>query len=89
MNIGNIITGHVNEFFGLNKNLVLARKKICKKCPLYAIKLGQEVCNSSLYINVNTNEVSTKKKPGFKNGCGCRLDAKLTLPGAVCPLSKW
>ena len=30
MNIGNIITGHVNEFFGLNKDLVRERKKICK-----------------------------------------------------------
>ena len=89
MNIGNIITVHVNEFFGLNKDLVRERKKICKKCPLYSIKLGQEVCNSSLYVNVNTNEVSTKNKPGFKNGCGCRLDAKLTLPDAICPLSKW
>ena len=89
MNIGNIITGHVNEFFGLNKDLVRERKKICKKCPLYSIKLGQEVCNSSLYVNVNTNEVSTKNKPGFKNGCGCRLDATLTLPDAICPLSKW
>lgn len=30
MNIGNIITGHVNEFFGLNKDISEERMKICK-----------------------------------------------------------
>lgn len=89
MNIGNIITGHVNEFFGLNKDLVTERMKVCKKCPLYAIKLGNEVCNSSLYLNPKTGEISDKKKIGFKNGCGCRLKAKLTLAGESCPLLKW
>lgn len=89
MNIGNIISGHLNEFFGLNKDLVLERKKICKKCPLYTIKLGFEVCNSSLYLNTETGEISTKKKNGFKKGCGCRLNAKLTIPTESCPLNKW
>ncbi len=89
MNIGNIIKGHVNEFFGLNKDLVQERMKICRRCPLYAKKLGIAVCNSSLYLNPETGEVSSTQKDGFKRGCGCNLSAKLTIPDETCPLDKW
>lgn len=65
MNIGNIIEGHVNEFFGLNKDISEERTKVCKQCPLYTIKLGTAVCNSSLYLNTKTGDVSTEPKDGY------------------------
>lgn len=89
MNVGNIINGHLNEFFGLNKDLYIERIKICKKCPLYATKPYGDICNNFLYLNPETNEISKQKKEGFIRGCGCRLNAKLTIPNESCPLKKW
>jgi hypothetical protein len=60
MNIGNIVKGHVNEFFGLNKDISEERLKICHKCPLCVRRLGREVCNSGLFYNPETGEVSTE-----------------------------
>lgn len=89
MNIGNIISGHVNEFFGLNKDIMKERLKICKKCPLYSKKFGTEICNSSLYIDPKTGELSLEYKDGYKRGCGCRIKAKLTILDEKCPIDKW
>jgi hypothetical protein len=89
MEIGNIIKGHVNELLGLNKNISEERKKICKKCPLYTIRLGQEICNNKLFMNPETGDISTENKIGYKRGCGCRINAKTTLPYVSCPLNKW
>ena len=51
-----------------------AIKYIEKGLPFY-IKLGFEVCNSSLYLNTETGEISTKKKNGFKKGiCHVKMD---------------
>lgn len=88
MEIGQIVTGHVNEFLNLNKDLAESRIHICKKCPLYSPKLGG-LCNNRLWYNTKTNEVSTEKKDGFKNGCGCRLKAKTTISASSCPIGKW
>lgn len=88
MNIGNIVTGHLNEVLGLNKDLVTERIKICKICPLFSQKFGG-VCNSRLWLNVETGDVSLEAKPGYKRGCGCRLNAKLTLSNEKCPVGKW
>lgn len=88
MEIGNIIQGHINEVLGLNKDIQTERLKICQMCPLFLNKLGG-ICNSKLWLNPNTNQISTKQKDGFKRGCGCRLQAKTSLPNAKCPLGKW
>lgn len=86
--IGNIISGHINEALGLNKNIAEARLKICKKCPIYLSRYGG-ICNSQLWINPKTNEVSTKQKDGYVKGCGCRVSAKTTLVNARCVAGKW
>lgn len=66
------------------------RMEICKRCPLYKIQLGAgAICNSKLYLNTDTGEVSEIKKPGFKNGCGCRLENKVKQAFNHCPLQKW
>lgn len=88
MEIGNIIHGHVNELLGLNKDISESRLKICYACPIYSPKFGG-ICNSRLWLNVNTGDVSTTPKEGYKNGCNCRLMAKTKVPHAVCPLGKW
>lgn len=88
MEIGNIVKGHINEALGLNKDLSKERMKICYSCPLYSDKFGG-MCNNRLWLNQLTGDVSTVRKPGYENGCGCRLQAKTKLPNAVCPLGKW
>lgn len=70
--IGNIIHGHINEIVGKNEEISKNRLKICYACPLYSTKLGG-VCNNRLWLNPNTGDVSSTPKPGYQNGCSCRL----------------
>ena len=90
MGLNAILNGHTNELLGLNADLYKKRIRICKQFPLYKIStiLG-EVCNSKLWYNPETGDISSVKKDGYKNGCGCRLKAKTTLPNAFCPVGKW
>lgn len=83
-----IVVGHYNEVVGNNQSLSEKRLAICKVCPLFRDVVGG-VCNPGLYYNPTTKEVSPTKKEGFKSGCGCRLNAKTTLPGASCPTGQW
>lgn len=89
MNIGHIIKGNANAFFGLNKDVSEERMKICRECPLFTKKLGVYICNPNLFLNIKTGDISTKKKNGYKNGCGCIIKSKTSLLEANCPLSKW
>jgi hypothetical protein len=88
MEIGSIVKGHVNEVLGLNDDLKEKRMKICLKCPLYKDTLGG-ICNSNLWLNPKTGDVSTEQENGYYRGCGCRLQAKTTLSTASCPAKKW
>lgn len=86
--VKNIIHGHYNELLDKNSDISKPRLQICYACPLYSTKLGG-ICNNKLWLNMTTGDVSTEAKPGYKNGCSCRLNAKTRLPNAVCPLGKW
>lgn len=88
MEIGQIIKGHLNEVLNLNKDISEGRLQICYQCPLYSPKYGG-LCNNRLWLNVETGDVSLVSKPGYKNGCSCRLQAKTRLPDAICPVGKW
>lgn len=88
MEIGNIIKGTANGILGINKEISQKRLQICYSCPLYSKKLGG-ICNNKLYLNILTGEISTEKKEGFKNGCGCKLIARTRMVNAKCPLGKW
>lgn len=88
MQIGQIVKGHVNEVLGLNKDISEERLKICYYCPLYSTKFGG-LCNSRLWLNPNTGDVSTTKQEGYKNGCGCKLSYKVKNIDSKCPLGKW
>lgn len=89
-----IIEGHINEFksaVGLTteeqERVYASRARICSNCPL---KSGN-TCNPTLAIHPVTMEVvpMAKKKPGFIQGCGCRLTAKQKAPGSACPAGFW
>ena len=86
--ITNIVEGHVNELLNRNKNISEIRMKICKVCPIFQNKLGG-ICNSNLWLNPITNDVSFPKKDGYIRGCGCRLQAKTTLIDEQCEAHKW
>ena len=88
MNVIDIVTGHTKELLNLGEDLSKNRLRICYSCPLYSNKLGG-ICNSKLWLNVNTGDVSTTAKSGYKRGCGCRLSAKTRLAQAKCPAGKW
>lgn len=88
MEIKSIIDGHIKEVFNINEDISNNRLRVCYSCPLYSSKLGG-ICNSKLWLNVNTGDVSINEKPGYINGCSCRLAAKTRLPEAKCPAGKW
>lgn len=47
------------------------------------------MCNSKLWLNPETGDVSDTVRDGYYKGCGCRLDAKTTLINEKCPAGKW
>lgn len=89
MGVSDILQGHVNEALGLHKTTSEYRMGVCRECPLYINTVFGPTCNSRLWINLETGDISTTRKDGYKNGCGCRLKAKTTLPNAKCPIEKW
>lgn len=88
MDIMDVVNGHVKEVLNLEKDLSKSRLKICYRCPLYSKKWGG-LCNNKLWLNPNNGDVSIEDKPGYINGCGCRLQAKTRLANQVCPVNKW
>lgn len=86
--IAQIIEGHAKEVLGLNTDISEARLKICHKCPIFSNALSG-MCNSRLWLNVETGDVSVSKREGYVNGCGCRLSPKTRLINAHCPANKW
>lgn len=89
MGLKAIIDGHAKEALGLNKDISEIRMEICRQCPLYKQTTLGSICNSKLWMDPITEEVSETKKTGYKNGCGCRLSAKTRLSYTHCPLNKW
>jgi hypothetical protein len=62
------------------------RLAICKKCPIFTID-GR--CNSKLWLNPDTNEVSTYAKIGYIRGCNCIIKVKARNPYNHCIAGKW
>lgn len=90
MGVAHIVKGTVNNALNKEKELYKERIEICKKCKLYLSDgiLGA-TCNSRLYVNPKTDEVSKTAKINFKKGCGCALASKTRVKEAHCPLGKW
>lgn len=66
---------------------VTKRTIICRKCPICDNE--REICNAHLYLNPNTNDVSTESKEGYIKGCGCHLKWKIANIKSKCPAGKW
>ncbi len=89
-NVEQIIEGTLNNVFNKEEELFNNRIKICRCCKLHKIdNIFGEVCNPRLYINPETEEISSSKKPGYIHGCGCILASKCRVPDAKCPMNKW
>ena len=71
----------------MNALTINDRLAICKRCPIFS-PTGRR-CNSSLWINPDTNEVSTYPKSGFIRGCNCIIDIKAKNPNNHCIAGKW
>jgi hypothetical protein len=63
------------------------RLAICNKCPIYAP--SSKRCNSSLWINPDTDEVSTYAKVGYIRGCNCIIPIKARNSFNHCVAGKW
>ena len=65
----------------------MSRLSICEHCGIYDV--NRKVCNGSLYINPNTNDVSVNRKEGYIKGCDCYIPRKVLNAKAKCPARKW
>lgn len=63
------------------------RKQICESCPIY--NPVKQVCNPSLWLNPNTEDVSTRAKAGYIKGCGCHVLIKMKNLQSHCIAGKW
>ena len=66
---------------------VTKRTIICRKCPICDNE--REICNAHLYLNPDTNDVSTEFKEGYIKGCGCHLKWKIANIKSKCRAGKW
>lgn len=63
------------------------RKEICLNCPIF--NPTRQVCNPKLWINPDTNEVSTFPKSGYIRGCNCHVLIKMKNLNNHCVAGKW
>ena len=85
-----IIKGTINNLLSKEESLYKTRILICKDCGLYN-KNGAfgPSCNSKIFLNPITNEVSNIPKSGVYKGCGCVLSSATRVIDKKCPIGKW
>jgi hypothetical protein len=83
-----IAEGAINSSLGINKSMSELRMDVCKKCPIYSKILGG-VCNKKLWLNPETDAVSSEPKLNYVRGCGCKLSFKTAVASEECPAGKW
>lgn len=71
----------------MNESIIEERKNICRKCPIFSPSNGK--CNPSLWLDPETNQVSTHPKSGYIRGCGCTLAFKWPNAHNHCNAGKW
>ena len=76
-----------NRELNMNEFSIDKRFEICKRCPIY--NPTKQQCNSSLWINPDTDAISTTAKPGFVRGCGCFINVKAKNRNNHCIAGKW
>lgn len=65
----------------------MERIEICHRCGIYNLEL--KTCDGGLFINPETNKVSTTPKEGYIKGCNCYIPRKVLNIKAKCPAGKW
>ena len=65
----------------------MSRLEICERCGIY--DSARKLCDGQLYLNPETNEVSTHNRFGYYKGCGCYIPRKVLNANAKCPAKKW
>ena len=65
----------------------LNTESICRKCPIF--NPNNVTCNPNLWINPDTDDVSTYPKAGYIRGCGCKLKFKWANKSNHCIAGKW
>lgn len=63
------------------------RWEICRHCPICNQEKG--LCSAELYLNPQTNDISTSPKEGYIKGCGCIISLKIQKEKSKCPANKW
>ncbi len=71
----------------MNVQNINERMKICSQCPIYNPSKG--VCNPKLWINPQTDDVTTSPKSGYIKGCGCAVKVKMKNLNSHCIAGKW
>ena len=71
----------------MNVSNINERFKICKECPIYNPR--KDRCNSNLWLNPETNEVSSYAKIGYVRGCNCIISVKARNLNSHCIAGKW
>ena len=71
----------------MKESIIKEREQICKSCPIFSP--DRQICNPKLWINPDTNEVSTYSKSGYIRGCGCIVLRKLRNLSNHCVAGKW
>lgn len=71
----------------MNVQNIEERRKICYACPIFAPARG--ICNPKLWINPETDEVSTSPKAGYIRGCNCAVLIKMRNLSNHCIAGKW
>ena len=69
----------------MKKYNIEERLAICDQCPIYT----RGRCNSNLWINPDTDEVSTYAKRGYIRGCNCVINVKARNLNNHCVAGKW
>lgn len=88
VNVGHVIEGAANAVLKKNSDISEERMEICKNCPLYTTRMGG-MCNSKLWLDPQTGDISLYERPGYYKGCGCKLDFKTRVRSEECPAGKW
>lgn len=84
-----VAEGIYNNLTNKEEELYNQRIEICRKCKLITKDaIFGEKCNSNLYLNPITDNISLVPKEGFYRGCGCILNLKCRVPQAQCPIKK-
>ena len=76
-----------NKKLSMHVQNIEERKKICEKCPIFSPARG--ICNPNLWINPDTDEVSTHQKVGYIRGCNCHVLIKMRNLNSHCIAGKW